>query len=102
MLSAGSQYQCSFMQKNAGYAYLILLILLYKNSIPSKVINDKHDNTELLSVKIFLDGKAITVIDVNNPHESAMVLKPPVSMCGGINACHPLSGLEGKRHRHKH
>lgn len=76
-----------------------------KNSIPSKVIDDNRDNTcvEYLSIKIFLDGKSITIINVYNPHDSEVVPKPPdcmihsdtVLLCGDFNARHPLLGSEG-------
>jgi len=76
-----------------------------KNSIPSKVIDDNRDNAsaEYLGVKIFLDGRTITIINVYNPHDSEVVPKPPDSMihnatvllCGDFNARHPLLGSEG-------
>lgn len=72
------------MRDTHNVTYQILLIPLQediyiKNSIPQKVIYDTRDNTsgEYLSVKIFLDGKTIPVINVYTPHDSEVVLKPP-------------------------
>ena len=76
-----------------------------KNSIPSSVIEDQCDNicVEYLIIKVFLDGRTITIINVYNPHDSEVVPKPPhniihsdtILLCGDFNARHPLLGSEG-------
>lgn len=46
-----------------------------KNSIPSKVTDKNRDNTcaEYFSIKIFVDGKPITIVNEYNPHDSDVV-----------------------------
>lgn len=75
-----------------------------KNTVPSKVVEDKRDNTcaEYLGFEIFLEGKTNTIINVK-PHDGEVVPKPErmilgdtVLLFGDFNARYLLLGFDRK------